>query len=115
MSSPGSNSDEPRRPNAPVEQPNPSARGVSAVLGVFTGTGRGAVIGAIVGTGACFLFLMVYLAYDLLMGNGQRLPPGTMVATLALGAVWCLASSLVGGGTVGALLGAIVGTLFPVR
>ena len=67
------------------------------------------------GTGVCFLFLMVWLAYDLVMGRGPRLPPGAMVATLAAGALWCLASSLVGGGIVGAFLGAIVGTFFPVR
>jgi hypothetical protein len=52
-----------------------------------------------VGTGVCFLFLMVWLAYDLVIG----------------GALWCLASSLVGVGIVGAFLGAIVGTFFPVR
>ena len=52
---------------------------------------------------------------DLVMGRGPRLPPGAMVATLAAGALWCLASSLWGGGIVGAFLGAIVGTFFPVR
>lgn len=115
MSRPGSNSDEPGRPDVPVAQPDPSARAIATVLSVITGTGRGAVIGAIVGTAACFLFLMVYLAYDLLRGNGHRLPPGVMVATLATGAIWCLASSVVGGGSVGVFLGAIIGTFFPVR
>jgi hypothetical protein len=68
-----------------------------------------------VGTGVCFLILMVYLAYDLIMGSGHQLPPGEMAAILAYGAVWCLASSLAGGCPVGAFLGAIVGTFFPVR
>jgi hypothetical protein len=68
-----------------------------------------------VGTGVCFLFLMVWLAYDLVMGRGPRLSAGAMVGTLIGGALWCLASSLVGGGIVGAFLGAIVGTIFPIR
>ena len=115
MSGPASHSTEPGRPIEPVAPPGPSARAISSVLGVFAGTWRGAGIGAVVGTGVCFLFLMVWLAYDLVMGRGPRLPPGAMVATLAAGALWCLASSLWGGGIVGAFLGAIVGTFFPVR
>ena len=101
MSGPASDSTEPGRPIEPVAPPSPSARAISSVLGVFAGTGRGAGIGAVVGTGVCFLFLMVWLAYDLVMGRGPRLPPGAMVATLIGGALWCLASSLVGGGIVG--------------
>jgi hypothetical protein len=58
---------------------------------------------------------MFFLAYDLVMGSRHQLPAGAMLATLAFGAVWCLVSSLVGGGTVGAFLGAMVGTFFPAR
>jgi hypothetical protein len=115
MSSPDTRSDESGRPIEPVAPASPSARAISSVLGVFAGTGRGAGIGAAIGTCVCFFSLMAYTVYDVVMGGGQWLPADAMIAALALGAVWFLFISLGAGGIGGAILGAMIGSLFPIR
>jgi phosphotransferase system glucose/maltose/N-acetylglucosamine-specific IIC component len=115
MSRPASHSAEPGRPTEPVAPSRASARAISSALGVFAETGRGAGIGAIIGTCVCRISLMANTAYDAVMGGGHRLPPDAMVATLALGAAWFLVLSLVACGINGAILGAMIGASFPIR
>jgi hypothetical protein len=108
-------SEGPGQPINPATQARPSSSAISSILGVFAGTGRGALIGGIVGTCVCFLVMMTYLGYDLATGGVRGLTPGAVVATLVSGAAWLGAASLIGGGSVGAFLGAMVGAFFPIR
>jgi hypothetical protein len=85
------------------------------VLGVLARTGRGAQIGATVGTCGCFTVMMAYaVRYAMARGHVGMPPSATLVAWAFL-AVWFLVVSLMFGGIGEAFLGAMVGAFFPVR
>jgi hypothetical protein len=95
--------------------PRPPEKALRQVLGVFAGTGRGARIGATVGTCVCFTALMAYAIRDAMARGHDGMPPGATLVVWAFVALWFLIVSLALGGVGGAILGAMAGALFPIR
>jgi hypothetical protein len=93
----------------------PSETALRQVLGVFAGTGRGARIGATVGTCGCFMAMMAYAVRDAMARGHDGLPPGATLIAWTFLAVWFLVVCLMFGGVGGAILGAMAGAFFPVR
>ncbi len=115
MRGPENHPDGPGRPIESQDKPRPSGKALSSALGVFAGSGRGARIGAVVGTCGCFLVMMVYTVHDsVARGDGGMPLDATMIGWVFV-AVWFLVISLIGGGVGGAILGAMVGAFLPVR
>ena len=115
VSGPEIHPDERSRTAEPAAGPRPSKEALRQVLGVFAGTGRGARIGATVGTCGCFLALMAYAVRDAMARGHDGMPPGATLIAWAFLAVWFLVVSLIFGGVGGAVLGAMAGAFFPVR
>jgi hypothetical protein len=85
------------------------------IKSVFRGTARGAKIGAVAGACGGFLLMNGVLLYDLLTGGARALNGGAVVVAWLFGELVYGIPSMTFGGMTGAFLGAIVGTLFPVR
>jgi hypothetical protein len=115
MSDSESHPDRPGRSAGPAASTRTSGKNLSTIFGVFAGTGRGAGIGAAVGTCGCFLAMLAFAIEDSPAEVDDGMPLGARLIAWAFVAAWFLVVSLVFGGVGGAILGAMAGASFPVR